>query len=42
MINGLQLMVHYPMLNLELDGEFIKIIDMLLKLATFDFPWIDI
>ena len=41
MINGVQIIVHYPMFNLELDGDFIAGLDLLLKLATFDFPWID-
>ena len=38
MINGLQLIVHFPLFNLEFSASFIEIQTHILKLATFDFP----
>jgi len=42
MINGLQLMVHFPALNFNFPSNAIMVVKSLLKVATFDIPNCDV
>ena len=41
MINGLQLMVHLPLINLLFPGNCMAVVGGFISVATFDIPMVD-
>ena len=42
MINGLQLLVHYPLINLMFPGNVMSVVSAIISVATFEIPFVDI
>ena len=41
MINGLQLIVHLPLVNLLFPGNVMEVVSAIISVATFDIPYVD-
>ena len=41
MINGLQIIVHFPAINLAFPENAMMVVQEILKIATFDIPYFD-
>ena len=42
MINGMQIIVHLPAMNVDFPFNVMKVVDEIVKIATFDIPYLDI
>ena len=42
MINGLQLLVHLPLVNLLFPENVMAVVSAIVSVATFDIPYVDI